>query len=307
MDTVARPRSSAERGVVLANRRLARRLAVHGFAKVRVVEADVAAALRQEYLDLRPDGGHGFDPDLNNPDSDYRQAVSTLLRGRLGPAVGDVFVEHEPFLWNFICKWPHDDETLYNHRDWMFVDERAGARSYSVWIALQDTVGHNGQLRVLPGSHRVAAALSGTDLSPSWIEGEAVADRLVSVPVRAGEAVVLDHALVHGSYGNHTDEPRVAVGCALRGSGEPLVHFRAVDDDTAVRYDVDESFFVNYTPAALMAAPPDLVPAESVPITPGAGPAIDEVTRGLDAELSLRHRVVARARRDWRRPIPPVR
>lgn len=282
-------------GGVLVDRALDRSLAVHGFAKVQLISADVAASLRDEYLALRPQGGQGFDPDLNNGDVAYRLEAAALLEDRLGPTVRRLFVDHEPFLWNFICKWPHDDDTLYHHRDWMFVDERAGARSCSAWIALQDVTGHNGQLQVLPGSHLVAPELSGTDLSPEWVEdAPMVADRLVTVPVRAGEAVIFDHALVHASHGNHTDAPRVAVGCAMRPASQELVHFRGDGPGTAVRYAVDESFFIHHTPASLMAAPPDLPVAER--ITLGQPQSSASAAQALDATATVGARLRGRLR-----------
>ncbi|MCU1499835.1 MAG: hypothetical protein JWM47_3788 [Acidimicrobiales bacterium] len=307
MSAVAAKAPPMQRRPVLADRRLDRRLDLQGFATVPVLDQAEAAALRAAFTELRGSEGSGFEADLNNPDPQHRARVAAVLAPRLAPALQRIFVGHEPFLWNFLCKWPHTDEELYLHRDWMFVDERTGARSCSLWIALQDITGHNGQLRVLPGSHRVDRGdrvLSGTELAPSWVErGEVVDARLVSLPLRAGEAVVLDHALVHCSYGNHTDEPRVAVGCALRPSSEPLVHFRRRSDRVAERYDVDDDFFVTYTPGALTEAPPDRPLAEVIDLPEHEEVDPDELARRLAQATSLTRRAqTLLARRPGRQP-----
>ena len=50
----------------------------------------------------------------------------------------------------------------------------------------------------------------------------------------------------------------------MRPRSQPLAHFRRVGPDTAVRYDIDESFFLSYTPIELIESPPALEPAETI-------------------------------------------
>ena len=269
MTALGSPAPLATRRQVLRDDSLDAHLERYGFVTLRLIDADAAALLLEEHGRLHPVPGSGFDADLNNPDRRYRRQVAEILSQALAEPIARQTVAHEPFLWNFLCKWPHDDEQLYLHRDWMFVDERSGARSYSLWIALQDITGHNGQLRVLPGSHRVPSGVTGTNLAPGWIDHRSVIDpRLVTVPLMAGEAVVLNHATVHSSFGNHTEVRRVAVGSAIRPVGEDLVHFWS-DESTAQRYRVGPEFFTTYTPAALMDGPPaiaDVMPVDDQPV-----------------------------------------
>jgi hypothetical protein len=153
------------------------------------------------------------------------------------------------------------------HRDWMYVDERTGARTYTIWIALEDVTGDNGQLRALRGSHRFDTMLRGTNLVAPWIQHEdTIEERLLTVPTLAGEAVIFDNALLHSSYPNFTDTPRVAVALALRHRDDPLVHFLRTGEDEAVRYDIDETFFLDELPQELLFTPPDLPVRETVSV-----------------------------------------
>jgi hypothetical protein len=148
----------------------------------------------------------------------------------------------------------------------MYVDERSGHRSYVVWIALEDVTGDEGQIQVLRHSHRVDPMLRGTHLNASWVaDDDLVRPRLLTVPVRAGEALVMDNALVHCSLLNGTDRPRLVAAIAVRPVEAPLVHFARHDDSHAARYDVDEEFFLTTTPQQLMEAPPPLPVAEVLP------------------------------------------
>jgi len=272
---------------VLRDPQLDRQLRMEGYATRALVPGSVASDLLLDHRRLRSRAGTGFEADLTNPDTSYRREVDRLLSLQLEAHVTDVFVDHEPFLWNFLCKWPKTTEELYLHRDWMFVDERTGARSFTVWLALQDVTGANGRLRVLPRSHRLRRSdLAGPGLTPPWMAHEdVIRPRLRTLNIRAGHAVIMDNALVHCSEGNLTELPRVAVGCAVRRRLEPLVHFRRQDDRSAARFDVDRSFFMSHTPLELEARPPDIMPSEVISVAPpssndGLGPA--ELARLLD-------------------------
>lgn len=236
-----------------------------GFVVMPFLRPEVVAELREEFGRLRGWEGSGFHSDLVVDDVDYRRQVSSAIGAVVDGPGSRLFVDHEPFLRNFLCKYPGDDSSLYLHRDWMYVDERAGERTYVVWVALEDIVGHNGQLRVLRGSHEIDPSLRGTDLVAPWLSfTDVIEPRLLSVPVRAGEAIVFDNALVHCSYPNLTDVPRVAAAVAFRRRGTPLVHFARTGDGRAARYDVDEEFFLDRTPQQLMAEGPSLPVAENL-------------------------------------------
>jgi beta-hydroxylase len=285
---------------VLRDPDLDARLQRDGFVVLPALAAGPLQALREWFLDERGHTGDGFQTDLVLDDPDYRVRSSQRIGEALDEAVVPLFHDRVPFLRSFICKYPGSGSELYIHRDWMYVDERQGHRTYVAWVALQDIDGHNGQLRVLRGSHRLDPSLRGTDLVASWIDRvDVIEPRLLSVPVKAGEVVVFDNALVHSSFPNHTDEPRVVAAVGLRPSAAPLVHFRRHDEGHADRYDVDERFFLTATPQALMAAPPDLPVAEVVDLAPSPV-APDELASLLDqgrlAKVDRAHQAVARAR-----------
>jgi hypothetical protein len=250
---------------VLRDRRHAAALERDGFAVIAGFAPDVVDELRAGFGELHGWDGEGFHADLTVDDPSYRQATSDRIAKRLDARATALFVDHRPFLRNYICKFPGAESALYLHRDWMYVDERRGGRTFVAWTALEDITGHNGQLQVLRGSHKIDSSLRGTELVARWIEREdVIRARLEAIPVRAGDCIVFDNALVHCSYPNHTDRPRVVAAVAMRPTHAPLVHFRRRDESTAERFDVDDRFFLDYTPVQLLAAPPDLPVVETV-------------------------------------------
>lgn len=301
--------SSSEHGStsrrVLADEALDHQLRRDGFVTFPLMSPDSAAALRKHYGARRGWDGAGFCSDLVIDDPDYRREVNRVIGDAVDDLVLERFVDHTPFLHNFLVKFPGGDSSLYIHRDWMYVDERRGHRTYVAWIALEDITGHNGQLRVLRGSHDFDPTPRGTDLIAPWLSlTDTIEERFLSVPVRAGECVVFDNRTVHASFPNHTDRPRVAAAVGLRPVEAPLVHFRRTGPDTAVRYDITDDFFCTQTPLGLIESPPDLPVAEHLSVTPLELDAADlaaVLDRGVLARLDrTRHLVrgTGRATRD---------
>lgn len=290
-----------ERGEVLGDVSLDRQLQRDGFVTFPLLPRDAVDRLREEYGRLRGWSGEGFQSDLVIDDAVYRREVNRAIGEVADAAVSARFEGYTPFLHNFLVKFPGGDSDLYIHRDWMYVDERQGHRTYVAWIALEDITGHNGQLRVLRGSHRLDEMLRGTELIAPWLSHtDVIEERFLSVPVRAGECIVFDNALVHASFPNHTDRPRVAAAVGMRPVAAQLVHFRRRDEHTADRYDVDDDFFCTYTPQGLIAAAPDLPIVEQVPVRTRELSAIDlasELDAGLLPKLDRARHLLADGQR----------
>lgn len=253
-----------------------------GYASFPLLDADAVARLREDFGRLHGWHGAGFHADLAVDAAPYRRAVKDLLQAELGAIVTDLFVDHVPFLRNFLCKWPGEGSSLYLHQDWMYVDERIHEPTYVVWIPLQDIGLDNGPLEVLPGSHRLDRSLRGVELTGPWmVEEDEIRPRLVSLPVPAGTCVIMDNGLVHCSPDNLTDEPRVIAAMGMRPRTAPLVLFRRVDDRTAARYHADEEYFVSLTPGALHQAPPNRPLLELIDLQ-GEDLSRDDLARRMD-------------------------
>jgi 2-oxoglutarate-dependent dioxygenase len=286
---------------VLRDAGLDHRLRRDGFVVVPVVDPASAAALRARFLELRAAPSEGFSIDLTIADEAYRRAADAAIAEVLDEPTTRLFVDHAPFLRSFLSKQQGEQSAMYLHQDWMYVDERHDRRTYVAWVALQDITGDNGQLQVLRSSHLLDPSLRGTALVSDAIDHEAVVrPRLLTVPVRAGEAIVFDNATFHASYPNHEPEPRVAAAVGFRPSDEPLVHFRRTSPTTAVRYDIDEEFFFRHTPVDLLEAPPELPVAEEIELDPRRW-TDRELARALDrgrlARIDQAHRAARTAQR----------
>jgi len=78
-----------------------------------------------------------------------------------------------------------------------------------LWTALDDAPAEAGAMEAVPGSHRWGLATPLGGLVPPDIVARAdVEGRLVSLPARAGEVILLHNNLWHRSGVNRTDHPR---------------------------------------------------------------------------------------------------
>jgi hypothetical protein len=125
------------------------------------------------------------------------------------------------FTGGFLISKPGGGPPLFWHQDWWGWDDDSAyrPRAYQLFamIYLTDTNVDNGCLRLIPGSHRHDHPLHRLDTAHS--EGmqafkdpsnPAYADHpdQVAVPVRAGDVLIGDARLIHGAFGNRTNEER---------------------------------------------------------------------------------------------------
>ena len=110
--------------------------------------------------------------------------------------------------------------------------------SCQIWTALDDAPLDGGCLEVVPGSHQpgLATPLGGV-VPRALVEASGADARSVSLPARAGEAILLHNHLWHRSGRSETGRIRRAFSVCyldgatrcLRKKGTPRVFFRAFD------------------------------------------------------------------------------
>lgn len=291
-----------------------------GFVVLPLLAADEVAALRRTAMELHPDGS-GFQTDVEHSDAATRDRIEALLApvwARHQPRLLD---DHRVFMSSFLVKWPGPDSDLYLHADTTYVDEER-FRSLAFWVALDDADDQlgNGPLLVLPGSHLLTEEYRGSNVVPSYRgRDDELLAQAVSVPVQAGDVVVMDNRLLHASGPNRASAPRVAVAGATVPAEADLVHVVDVGDGLVGVLRVDDEFYGHTSPQRLAAAPPSgpfvaVVPqmrrTGEGPTAPGAAPESDSrpppvrgTGRLLARALGVNHRLVARA---WSHQPGPI-
>lgn len=221
-----------------------------GFARIPVLDAAAAASLRAAYRRSCPADDGGLAIDYMREDRSHMRRVRDLVAPILEPVIEAHFVDHELAFVTFVTKHPGEASEMFLHEDRTFVDERC-TRAGTLWIPLVD-VGPdlpNGGLGLVPGSHRLATSLSGTDTPELYRGFEPDLRRaLVSPALPAGTGVYYDTRTLHASPPNLGAEPREAIACAIVPRGAGLVHVVARGRRRRELYAVDGSFFTDHHP-----------------------------------------------------------
>lgn len=221
-----------------------------GYLVVDLLDPVACAELRiaYEHLDHGDQWDSEFAPGFHTTmyDSrlDYRRQVCSLIEHAMSSTLDTLLVDHRICLANFTVKQPAG-EPVPGHVDWSFVDE-AGASSATVWCALEDISEEQGALTVIPGSHRQVDFIRPVNVRDYDRHSSVAGGEQVAVPVRVGQAVVLDNRTVHGSSANRSDRTRVAAAAVVAPRAVPLHHYWIDGDDELVQLEIEPQFFLHY-------------------------------------------------------------
>jgi ectoine hydroxylase-related dioxygenase (phytanoyl-CoA dioxygenase family) len=114
---------------------------------------------------------------------------------------------------NFAVKFPGEKSDFDLHQGINFIDETKGNVSITMWIPLQDVNLDNGNMQVVRGSHKFFKqdVRSQHYQTPYENIKPYIKDKYVeNLPMKAGEAWIFNHRLLHCSPVNKTNKVRIA-------------------------------------------------------------------------------------------------
>lgn len=220
----------------------------NGFVKIPFLSDDEVEALSSFYT-LGVEGNRsGFHCTMFSPESDYRKSVDQKIKEVFAARIDQNIGNARMLYANFMVKENGAESDFYLHQDWTYVDETR-ANSWAIWVPLTDTTVDNGALHVVPKTHRMTNNFRGPGIQDA-LEGlhESIRTEFGQpVEMKAGEAVLWDHRLVHFSPANVSGENRIAATVILVPEGEEVIHCRAGKSDRDVNiYSVDTEFYMSY-------------------------------------------------------------
>lgn len=238
------------------------RLDNDGFVVMDLISSGEVAELKRRYDELGPAPG---DPNMachssfHSYDTSYKVRASEAVLATLRPHIQARFDRQRMLPANYIVKWPSAMSGFGLHQDLTLVDE-SQHRSVEVWVALDDTHELNGQLWMVPGSHRwLPQNIRGIQAFPfpfGSVTKRIIDEHAVPVPLKAGQAVVFNHATLHFSLPNKTESPRMVAICDLIPEEAQHLHYFGDGKGQVEVFEIDDSFWTENNPFTLWKAPP---------------------------------------------------
>lgn len=196
-----------------------------GFLVLQICEPQAVDGLasKLEKLGL---GDHDGDLIFNKnfPDMDSVMALQKVLSGFFLPKMKSWLSGVTGMEGTLYYKQAGSAATGY-HQDWSSVDE-SKFYSWSIWLPLADVGADGGTFKVIKGSHRLFPCHRSATLDwPLKPYSELFDEYHQVVPIKKGQAIIFNHALIHGTTSNATNQKRTAAIMGLRSEQAQPIHY----------------------------------------------------------------------------------
>jgi len=168
-----------------------------------------------EKVSQRPMGGAGVS---------HSSLTRLVANPRSLAALEAVGCADRKFWSGYVLSKPAGGPPLYWHNDWQFWEDPVSADPMPIMmfgmVYLCDTTSHNGCLRVVPRSHRrdgpvwdvIRGNIHLSAQRDADLEGDGIFTAPgVDVPMKAGDLLLGDSRILHGTHGNDSDARRTCI------------------------------------------------------------------------------------------------
>lgn len=195
-------------------------------------------------------------------DPEARARVERGIGEVVGPPLLGLLDRYRLAASLFVLKLPGDAGRRIWHADPALVDERRFT-SISAWCPLTDVDEHNGAFTVIEGSHQeIPIVRGGVEIQGLLFPSE---DEVTArcggtrrpLRMRAGQALLYEHRLAHGSPPNQGDRRRWAVNVPAIPVEAPLIHYIRQADGEVDVYQLPDDYFYGHDASIPVATDPN--------------------------------------------------
>jgi len=198
----------------------------------------------------------GMSFSIETLDLDYRRLINQEIKSVFTSKLKALFPDYRIVVSTLIRKKPNVFSSgMYLHQDASFVNE-SYEKSFGIWCPLINVNEQNGCLTVVDKSHLLNSKQRPYFAPNGFPYGQDILllmqqKYLTSLSMKAGQAVIYDRRLFHGSSANLTTNERIAVACVIvpqirlthfcyREEGSKKIEIFEVDDEFYDRYIVGQ-------------------------------------------------------------------
>jgi len=229
---------------ILKDTALDRRLLEEGYVVVPFLSKEEVRSLVDYYYASHPRQLDGMYATAHVPDLDLRLRMNAFIKKVFARAIDETFINCNPLGGSFIAKGKGQQGTLEPHQDWNIVDEER-YRSFNIWVPLVNLHPANGPIMVIPRSHLWLKNYRSVNTPNAFYKVfDAIWKMLQPLHMKAGEALIYDHRLIHASGENQTAEIRLAAVYGIIPLGAKMYYYHKLDDHTVEVFESNPEFFL---------------------------------------------------------------
>jgi len=217
-----------------------------GFVVLPFLDAGEVKALTEFFYTLHPKTPAGFYSSTFSDDMLFKKTITDFAEKIYAPKIESHFHGIKKLGASFLCKSPGAESKMPVHQDWTVVNE-SKFYSVTIWVPLTDTDESNGAMKVLRGSHWFTHTLRSPNM-PSEYENvkDEIWNAMETLPLRAGEAFIFNHALIHASSPNTTSKERLAITYGIAPKDAQLYLYLQNGNGRVEKYNMPDDMFPRY-------------------------------------------------------------
>lgn len=229
---------------ILKDLNLDRQLLENGFVIVPFLNSSMVNDLKDFYYQNHPNSLEGMYATAHVPDIPFRMKMNDFIKEKFHDSIHQYFNQCQALGGSYIAKGKGTKGALVPHQDWNIVDETQ-YRSFNIWVPLVDLNENNGALMIEPGSHLWDFNYRSSNIPFAYPEKEHdLWKNMLSLRMKAGEALIYDHRLIHASPENQTDEIRLACVFGIIPEGAQMYYYHKNDAGDIEEYQSNTDFFL---------------------------------------------------------------
>jgi hypothetical protein len=190
---------------------------------------------------------NGFHRTLDMPNSALKLEICAGIKYIVTRQAKKYLSNYKYFLTSFMTKEP-GAAAFDIHQNWSFVEEDKYT-SLVIWIPLQDTDEVNGTMQVIPGSNNYPKGKRGNNITWKYenIKQELINEYLVSINMKAGDAIMFDDATIHYTSSNQEKEPRISIAqVMIPEEAQPIFYNNNMQKNRLEKFLIDKDFYHFY-------------------------------------------------------------
>ena len=232
----------------LLDENLQQQLNEKGYVILDLLSKEEIETLQKGYPKNIEIEAENFMPSNYLHDHSLNHQVNQHIKSVLIPKVNELFHNAKCLVGLYYTKPPGTKSSFYMHRDWSIVEEST-TNSYNLWAPLIDVDAYNGGLYVVPETHKKTRYRGSPGFhypNEGLLRNVLYTLKRQKLKVKAGQAVLFFHSLLHGSGPNRTRKARVAAGISIISKTARVIHYHRHSNKRIEMFEVDEEFYQTF-------------------------------------------------------------